>query len=249
MNTQTGPFSDVHLRKAIAYATDREGMVNAVFGGAAEINETLTPIALYTNVAPKSEVESEFGMLPTYEFNLEKAKEELAKSAYPHGLSVTFDASPEAVKIAQILAADAAKIGIKMTVNPMTESAYLEMFYGPREKIGLTMDWYSAFSPDPGTLMNWWLSPKQAIVNGLNSASYKNPQVGKLLGEQQEEADGSKRLGLITNIFQIMKEEVPYVPLFAPTQFMVISEKYVFNEYSAWTQEFVPWPMLIRSAS
>jgi peptide/nickel transport system substrate-binding protein len=249
MNTLVAPFNDIHVRKAIAYATDRKGMIEAIFEGKAELSQTLTPISLYGSIAPAAEVEKTFGSLPNYEFDLAAAKAEMAKSKYPEGFSTTFVAEPTAVKVAQALAPDLAKIGIKMKVEQVTEAAYIEYLFGPRDKLGLTMGYYGAVYPDPSSLMNFWLSPSQAKLNGLNSANYKSAEMAKLLSEQSKATNGDERLQLINSAFQLMKEEVPYVPLFAPQQFIVVSPKFVFEDYSPWTLSFTPWPLLVKKAS
>jgi len=249
MNTQLPPFNDIHVRKAIAYATDRKGMIEAIFNGDAELSSTLTPISLYASVAPAGEVESKFAALPAYEFNLAKAKEEMAKSGYSDGFSTTFPAEPAGVKIAQALAPELAKIGIKMKVEQMDEGAYYELLLGPRDKLGLSLGFLGAVAPDPSSLMNYFLSPDQAAVNGLNSANYQNPKMARLLTEQNQAADGSKRLDLINSIFELMLDEVPYAPLFAPTQFIVVSEKFAIEDVSPWTISFTAWPLLIHQAS
>lgn len=250
LNTIAPPFDDIHVRRAIAYASDRQGMLDAVVGRAGTINETLTPISLYNDVAPPSQVQAAFGTLPRYDFSIPAAKAELAKSRYPHGFSTTFDADPgSAVKIAQVLAPDLAKIGIRMRINQMSENDYLAMLYGPRDKLGLTVDWYGATSPDPSSLLSYWLAPEQAVVNGLNSANYKNPEMARLLAEQSRAADGTERLRLIAQAFALMKRDVPYVTLFTPDQVMPIASKYVFDGYSEWTADFSPWPLRVRAAS
>lgn len=249
MNTQVAPFNDVHVRKAIAYATDRKGMIEAIFRGEAELSQTLTPPTLYANIAPAAQVESTFAKLPSYEFDLAKAKEELQKSKYPNGFTATFPAEPAALKTVQILAPDLAKIGIHLKIEQLTEAAYYEIALGPRDKIGFTFNWYSATFPDPGALLDYFLSPAEAKVNGLNSANYTNPEVGELLEQQSQASNGAERLGLINEIFQIEREEVPYIPLFTPDQYMVLSTNFVMEEYSPWTISFTPWPLLIKKAS
>jgi peptide/nickel transport system substrate-binding protein len=249
LNTIVPPFDDVHVRKAIAYATDREGLLAAALGGSGKVAETLTPPSLYANIAPVDEVNAKFDALPRYDYDIEAAKAELAKSRYPDGFTTTFPADPESVKVAQGLAPDLAKIGIKLNIDEISTNDYLALLYGPRDKIGMLMGFYGATYPDPSGLMTWWLSPEQARVNGLNSANWKNAEVGRLLSEQSQAEDGAERLQLITEVFKYMKEEVPYVPLFAPDEYMVIGDDYTMAEYSPWLRSFTPWPTQVRKAA
>jgi peptide/nickel transport system substrate-binding protein len=248
MNTLVPPFNDIHVRKAIAYALDREGMSEAIFGGKAAISSTFTPVSLYGSIAPIEEVERTFEALPSYEFDLAKAKEELAKSKYPDGFSTTFPAEPSAVKIAQVMAPDLAKIGIDMKIEQMTEGAYYEIVYGPRDKIGLTFGYLGSASPDPDLNLKAWLSSKQAVVNGLNSANYKSPEMDRLLEAESKESDGRKRLQLISEMFELNMKDVPYAPLFSPPQYIVVSDGYEITDVSPWTIGFTPWPLSITRA-
>lgn len=249
MNTIVPPFDDVHVRKAIAYATDREGMAQAIYAGGAEITNTLTPPALFGNIAPESEVEEVFDTLPKYEFDLDAAKAEMEQSKYPDGASITFQSEPGLIKIGQILQPDLAKIGLDLNVEEMSESRFIETLYGPRDKLSLAVNFYGATYPDPSSLLTYFLSPEQAKVNGLNSANYKNPEIGELLAQQNMEADGEKRLQLIAQIYEAMGKDFPYVPLFSPEQFMVISDEYEFEGFSQWTTRFDAWPLLVRPSS
>lgn len=249
LNTIQPPFDDIHVRKAIAYATDREGMVQAVIDGAGEVSETLTPYSLYGNIAPVDQVKEAFSTLPKYDFDLAAAKREMAKSKYPDGFTTTYQSEPGSVKIGQILAPDLAQIGIKLKIEQLTESGYLEKLYGPRDKIALMVDGFASTYPDPSSLMNAWLAPEQAKVNGLNSANWKNAEVGRLLEAQSKTSDGNKRLEMITQIFQLMKEDVAYIPLYTQEQFMAVSDDFVYEDFSFWTSHYAAWPLLVKKAS
>jgi len=250
MNTIVAPFDDVHVRRAIAYALDREGIVQATSDGQGTVEETLTPVeSLYGSIAPVADVKAAFATLPRYDFDLAAARAELAKSRYPDGFSTTLPVmagTPDATG-GQAIAQDLAKIGIKVKVQEMPVNEWLAVLYGPRDRIGMMTTGYGSGTPDPNQLMSFWLDPAQARVNGLNAANYRNPEVARLLVEQRQEQDGAKRLALITRIFRIMKEDVPYAPMSSGKSFMGLSDKYVYPTYSTWS--FVtPWVADIRAA-
>jgi peptide/nickel transport system substrate-binding protein len=249
MNTLVAPLDDVHVRKAIAYATDREGMAQALFDGNVKIANTLTPASLFANIAPAQEVEDMFEALPKYEFDLAKAEAEMAKSKYPDGATISLAAEPGSIKIGQILQPELEKIGLHLKVEQMSESKFIEILFGPRDKLSLTIDPYGSTYPDPSALLNFFLSPEQATLNGLNSANYKNATVTDLLEEQNQTADGSKRLQLIGDIYEQTAKDVPYVPLFTPETFMVLSEGFAIQYFSQWTAKFGAWPLLVSQAS
>jgi peptide/nickel transport system substrate-binding protein len=248
LNVHNSPFSDPHVRKALAYATDREGASQAIFEGKAEIASTLTPKAVYANVAPLSEVESTFGALPEYEFNLQKAKEELEKSQYPNGFSTTMPVEPYNVKVVQALVPNYEKIGIHVKLESLPEGAYYEKIFGPRSGLGLSFAYLGNALHDPEIQLKHWLASSEATVNGLNTADYKSVQMDHLLAEQNDPANSARRLAVINGMFELMLEELPYIPLFAPPQFIALSRQYEMSDVSSLTISFTPWPLLVHSA-
>ena len=250
MNTLVAPFDDVHVRRAIAYAVDRAGIAQATMGGGYQLSDTLTPLSLYADIAPVDQVRAAFAALPRYDFDLQKARAELAQSRYPHGFTTSIDAVDIFPPVAQALVPQLAKIGITLKLKPEQQNQWVAELYGPRDKVGFTPTAYSATYPDPSSLMSDWLDPAAAAVNGLNSANYRNPVLGRLLEQQRQETDRAARLRLITEAFKLMKRDVPYIPLWSPDLYMAMSSKYVLSErYSPWTAYFTPWIVDVHAAS
>src|SRR6185369_2999080 len=48
------PFDDIHVRKAIAYSVDREGLVKALLKGNGEAATALNPPEIWSGVLPRS---------------------------------------------------------------------------------------------------------------------------------------------------------------------------------------------------
>src|SRR5262249_13888311 len=90
MNTKAAPWNDVHVRRAVAYALNRDDIIEAAGGGAVPDYTIIPPSQLMT-LASKAQVAKLVNSLPTYRFDLAKAKAELAKSAYPNGFSARLD--------------------------------------------------------------------------------------------------------------------------------------------------------------
>lgn len=249
MNTLVAPFDDVHVRRAIAYAIDRAGIAQAATGGGFQLTDTLTPLSLYGSIAPAAQVRAAFATLPSWDLDLQKARAELAQSRYPHGFTASIDdVAPD--PIPQALVPELAKIGITLKLKPEPANQWLAELYGPRTKVGFMSTGYSAAYPDPSSLMSEWLDPAAASVNGLNSANYRNPEMGRLLQAQRQATSRAERLRLITQAFRLVRQDVPYVPLYSADTYMAMSSKYVLSErYSAWTTIFTPWIADVHAAS
>lgn len=248
MNTKRAPFTDVHVRRAISYATDVPGMIKALYPpGDATENVTLIPSNEFASLGSPSEVDKMLTSLPRYAFNLTAAKSELAKSAYPHGFSMTlqtFAGSSVEVGAAQILSSDLAKIGITATVHELAPDEGSAIFGSPGKVTAFFVN-YSGVYPDPAAILSQMLLASQIAPSGggLNTAGYNNSQVEKLMTAQSETANSGKRLEMFGKLLATVGEEAPYRPLFTPGEFVALSNKYVFPTFSPWTVITGPWAL------
>lgn len=247
MSTITPPFNNVHVRRAVAYATDIKGMISALYpNGLADSDATLAPNSMFADLGSPSEVNKVLQSLPKYAFNLAAAKRELAKSPYPHGFSTTIQAQvsePGMVLLVQILASDLAKIGISAKVEEIPNDEIAARYEKERFTIFATED--AGYYADPEGLFAFVLSPTQ--LN--NYASYKNPTITKLLGQQSEALNRSTRLHLIGKMLKIVGEEVPYIGVFSHQFFGTLANGYVFSRFSQWAALFTPWAMEVKKAA
>ncbi len=112
LNTKKPPTDDVHFRKALAYLMDYKTVTTNIYPGA---NQPVGPVApVYNGHNPD---------LMQYEFNKEKALEELKKSKYygkldqyPVTLAWSADV-PDEEKISLLLQANAKELGINIEIQ------------------------------------------------------------------------------------------------------------------------------------
>ena len=197
-NTKLAPFNNVHVRRALVYATDAAGMISALYPhGTAIEDPTIMPANLFANLGTKSEITNLLSALPKYEFNLAKAKEELAKSPYPNGFTTEIAAEQieaAAVSDSEILSSDLAKIGITAKVHPVSPSDVPSAIFGGKSKI--VVDELPGIYPDPEAVLSTILAPSQINPpgSGLNVANYRNAQVDRQLSESPTVTNAPKRL-------------------------------------------------------
>lgn len=246
MNVTRPPFNDAHVRRAIAYATDTKGIIQALYPGTATKDLTIVPESVFVGLGRSEQVKAVLSTVPKYNFDLAAAKRELAKSAYPHGFATTiYAAAPEAalVSCAQILASDLAKIGITAKLHEVQpDEEQVEV-----NKLTLAVSPIYAVYADPEGILSSLITPS-AIPNP-NLARYDNAEVNKLETEERETLNPVKRLALIARLLRVVEAEVPYVPVFTPDAFASVSEKYVFPTFSNWTILFRPWALDVKLAS
>jgi peptide/nickel transport system substrate-binding protein len=113
LNMKKPPTDDIHFRKALTYCMDSQQIIDTAFPGSRIVAGPVPPDILGSD--PN---------LKPYTFDLTKAEEELKQSPYygkldqyPVEVSPPAEGGPNYEKIALMLQANAAKIGIKVNVT------------------------------------------------------------------------------------------------------------------------------------
>ena len=121
INTKKAPTDDVHIRRAVAALIDYAQVTSALFPG---FKKADSPIP--------SGLPGHADGLTQYDFSLDKAKQELAASAYKDKLSsISVDIAwiaevPDEEKLALLIQANAQKIGLKVNVVKVAWSSYVD---------------------------------------------------------------------------------------------------------------------------
>ena len=238
------PFDDIHVRRAIAYSIDREGLVNALLKGKGEPLAALNPVEMWSGVMTPDEVRAFYATLPSYQFDLAKAAEELAQSSHPDGFAFTAPVSqamPDLVNSLQSLAQNLAQLKIDMTVQEVDANQWLAGYFR-HEDLGMqTMNYYPDFG-DPAAYPYLFLHSDNARVDGMNASNFSNPEVDAAIDEANQSPDPAVRAEALKKVFQIANEEVAIVPLYTPYNAMVLSDRYQMTGYNAFWYN-IPWAM------
>jgi len=118
LNNQSGPFADIRVRHALAYALNRQVIVDQILNG----NATLTNGILSPDAFGKNK------NLPAYQYNVAKARALLAEAGYPNGLDVTLDVDGANKEIAEAISAVLGKANIRVKVT-VGEASMLKSRY------------------------------------------------------------------------------------------------------------------------
>lgn len=249
MDVDVPPLNDVHVRRAIAYASNVAGMIKSQYGEGIA-TEAVTDGAtdqFYLGLGSKDEVNQMLASLPNYKYNLTAAKRELAKSSCAHGCSTTVQVQAEGGEIAEgeILVNDLDKIGIKAKLQEL--SAAENSAYAGTTKSTVTVGELTNPYPGPDVIADFDL-PTAGIATHINEARFSNTEVDKLLPKLAETYNPHTRLQLIGKVMRIANEEEPYRPLYTHVEWMELSNKYVYPTYSQWTSNFTPWALDVKLA-
>jgi peptide/nickel transport system substrate-binding protein len=162
------PFQDVHVRRAISLAVNRNALVKAVlFGNGKPANSLFPPQVPYYQANT-----------PGLQYNLAAAKQEMAKSSVPHGFSTTMllpSGNSDYLTIATIVQSELKPLGIKVNIqqlDPNTANTDQQAL-----KYDMTLTLWTMDIPDPDELATFAVDPKSGAKSFFTS--YDNPAVVK----------------------------------------------------------------------
>ncbi len=249
-DVEAEPWNDVHVRRAVAHAADREGYVRAFLGGHAEPATSLVSPLLWAGLLDEEQVEEVYAKIPKYDYDLDKAKAELAKSAYPDGFTAeikTQSIEPTTGKAAVALSETLKELNITLRVTEMSIDEWRAEVVG-HKGVGMSVMWAASVLVDPADLLATHLDSAKAIPNQFNYANYKNATVDELLRDQAAATSSEERADAIGEILRIAGEELPYLPLWWPDAAMALNDQYVFEDFGGLPLAFTPdWLGRIRA--
>lgn len=189
MNQTKTPYADVHVRRAISCAIDREALVkNVLFGNGAVANSFMMPSTPYYDKNT-----------PGLQYDMDKARAEMKLSSVPEGFKTTFLAmSGDSVDsaIAQVLQASLKELGITMNIQNVDASAQHDMT--TKLQYEIAHSYWTMDLADPDELVQYALDPSSG-GHSFNTG-YDNKDLIKLVREAQKEFDKTKRQALYVEI-------------------------------------------------
>ena len=234
-DTSTPPFNDLHVRKAIAYASDRAGYVRAFLDGNGTPADCVVPPQQWGSVLPQTQVAKIYQQLPNYPFSLADAKKELAQSAHPNGFTTNSvlvpNNSPAIVKAMESLSTSVKQLGINMPIQQVPTNDWLANLYG-HKNLGLVCLLFVPDYADPADYMNLIYPSANAVKNNFNLANFKDPQVDKLLQQANSASSNTQRAQDLSQVLTISQQQLPYYGLFWQNDVMAIQNAYVYQGFT-----------------
>jgi peptide/nickel transport system substrate-binding protein len=203
LNVMDPVFSDVRVRKAIAYAIDREQIVKYLLRDQAR---------LATGVIPPNNWAYEPNVA-TYSYNPQRARE-LLKEAGRENLSFTFSVSTDDTNrmIASVLQQQLKEVGIRMEIRSNEFATFFADVVSGNFQ-AYTLQWVGG-NNDPDSHLNLIFHSKMTPPNGSNRGRYANEEVDRLIDSARQEMDQEKRKKAYQRVQQIVADELPYISLF-----------------------------------
>jgi peptide/nickel transport system substrate-binding protein len=247
MNTRAAPWSDIHVRRAVAYALNRQQLIN-VNGGYATPLTSLIPAEQLRTVASQAAVQKLLGSLQTYPYDLAKAKRELAQSAYPHGFKtslITFDYATF-VDESQAIAGMLRKIGIQATVKDVDSGQWSTNITTPSQR-NATYTTSGCQSPDP-SFYTYLIDNVDMQKGGYDGANYNPPAVQKLIDAGVSTSNPAKRFATYSALLRQVAADEPYVPLFQEDVIVALKPNLLYPTYNA-TFNCRVWALEVKQKS
>jgi peptide/nickel transport system substrate-binding protein len=208
LNCQSGPTADVRVRKAIAHAFPYKKYVKENLEGNAKQMVGFVP----------STFPGFNSNIPTYSYDLEKAKKLLADAGYPNGgftIEYVWETGYEWKRpVAEVLQQNLKQLGIKMRIQELNNAAFNALLSNPdsaHHAYGVV--WWP-FVDSPIDYF-WSMTHKDAQASGgWNWVYYDNAEINDRIYQIESILDDTKWYDNVTRIQQILYEEVPYLCLY-----------------------------------
>ncbi len=221
-NEHFKPFDDVHVRRAISYAIDRKALVKAIlFGNGTPANSFMPPQVPYYD--PKS---------PGLQYDMAKAKAEMAKSSVPKGFTATFEAiggQLDSETIAQVVQSAVKPLGIKVNIIKKDANA-AQADWTAAKYPGMTTSYWTMDIADPDELVSFSMDPSQ----GAHSFQtfYNSPAAIKATRAATREFNPAKRQKLYSTVQRIAAQDAFMAFLYySPFRYAYTSKLHGFQVY------------------
>jgi peptide/nickel transport system substrate-binding protein len=214
-------FENKNIRRAIAYAINREELVMAGYEGeAVEVFGPLSPTEFGYSEAVEQKAREQ-GHDP------EKAKQALAAEGWQDSdgdgildkagqkleFRLSFQVLDSYKRMAETIQAQLGDVGIKVNLEGKDIAALREETASGKHEMFLL---YFGLI-DPRILCYMFCSGN---IGGTNRMNYANPQLDKLLAEADAELDPTERKKKVAAAMEVLVEERPHIPLLAVRFFM-----------------------------
>ncbi|MBZ9612031.1 ABC transporter substrate-binding protein [Rheinheimera maricola] len=216
-NTTKPPFDNVKVRQALALAINREAILQAVYFGHATAAHSILPPTSWAYNAD----------LPTLPYDPEKARELLTEAGYAQGLSMDIWAmpvqrlyNPNALKMAEMMQADLARIGVRATVVSYEWNSFRRKL-SAGEHDSVLIGW-SADNADPDNFFRPLLSCSAADT-GTNRANWCDQNFDRLISQALLTADQKQRRSYYMAAQQYVAEQMPLLSIAHSQRFQAIS--------------------------
>ncbi|MGF1490254.1 MAG: ABC transporter substrate-binding protein [Prochloraceae cyanobacterium] len=245
-------FNNVKFRQAVAYAVDRQRMVNNIYRGLGQLQNS--------SVSFQSPFYNE--NIKVYDYNPEKAKQLLLEAGFRYndagellddrGNRVTFVLNTNAGNVTREaigtqIAQDLAKIGIKVDFVPVAWNTLIDRLSNSLEYESALLSFTGSNEPNDGAnlwsvdgnlhMFNQKPGPGQDPLQGRVVADWER-EIEDLFIQGAQELDFEKRKAIYDRAQEIVAEQLPFIYLMLPLSLAAVRNNIQTVEHSAYMGAF-----------
>jgi peptide/nickel transport system substrate-binding protein len=169
---------DARVRKAMWMAIDRDSIIKHIVpGGEQGVAEKMMAVCFDFNIGCKTSVKPP-------EYNPAEAKKLLAEAGYPNGFDLVYTVYTPIKSIAEAIAGDLLKIGIRVTVNSVPFNVYSKLRGDGKFQL-FSVNYPTTNFPDTGTILNVFFGDTRDYTG--------DPLISKAMADGDKETDPVKR--------------------------------------------------------
>ncbi len=205
LNFRNPQLRDVRVRRAIAYAIDRDAIANSFLRGTARVASGM--------LAPENWAYD--GSVTKYSYDPAKARQLLDDAGYHTGadgmrdLRFLYKTTPEGSRLAEVMQAMLRQVGIRVEIR----SNEFATFYSDLQSGNFDLAssrWIGINDPYQYSL---GFDSKMIRPPGLNRGAYANPEMDTLVEEGARTIDPAKRRAIYARVQELAAQDLPYISL------------------------------------
>jgi len=217
-NTKVAPFDNVMVRKALNKAMNKQAIIDTVFQGAGKIAKNPIPPTIWSyNEATVDD-----------SYDPAAAKKMLAEAGYPNGFSMKIWAmpvqrpyNPNARRMAEVIQADFAKVGVKVEIVSYEWGEYLKRSKDVNRDGAVLLGW-TGDNGDPDNFLAVLLGCDG--VGGSNRAQWCYKPFEDLIQKAKVVSDPAERTKLYEEAQIVFKSQAPWATIAHSVVFMPLAK-------------------------
>jgi peptide/nickel transport system substrate-binding protein len=222
MRTDTKPFDDIRVRRALNMAVNKDEIIKAYYNGNAEMFAYPQHPSFGAYFKPLEQQPDSVKEL--FKYDPAKAKKLLAEAGYPNGFSFKVQTSTASVEgdLLQMVAAYLSKIGVKMEIQTLEYGAYFSAMMTKTNAAGYFM---FLGNTNPTTAL------RKSFVKGnvWNPAQFSDPGIDAKMAEVLAESDERVRQVKVRLMTREILEKAPLIYL---------PSAYVYTGWWPWVKNY-----------
>lgn len=251
-------FNNQAFRQAVAYAIDRPTMINNIFRGIGQPQDSPISVQSPFYLSPKDGLKS-------YDYNSEKSKELLKGAGFQYnaqgqlldteGNRVRFTLITNAenktrVAMAAQIKQDLEKIGMQVDFNPISFNTLVEKLSTSRDWECYLLGFTGGIEPNDGA--NVWMSkgglhsfnqgpqPGQPPIQGWEVSDWEK-EIDRLFIAGAREFDSAKRKAIYDEFQKIVQEQLPSIHLINPLSMSAIRNRIQGIQFNSLDRRGTMW--------